>query len=348
VPFWHQPVVPILWASVLMSTALRRRVALSPRRPESAVVDERVVLDKAQGVAADRGGVASRALLADVGVHRHHIRQEVLRGRWALHGRHTVAVHTRVLTQEELFWRAVWEVSASGAALDGVSALIGAGLRGFDEEAVHVSVVHNRRSAKAPGVRVHHLPRRCSDEVIGAGVPRVRPALAAIRAAHWAVSDRQAALILAMTVQQRLCSSAQLLAAVEVIRGRRRRALVKGVVLDVAGGAQSLGELDFAGMCRRHGLPEPDRQVIREDPTGRRYLDCRWRCGLVAEIDGAGHRWGLAVTDDNLRLNEGVVGGEQVLRFDTLGLRLREGPFMTQLRAGLHALGEPGVEAPSG
>ena len=311
-------------------------------------MDEKAVLDKAQGVAADFAGVASRAALADVGVQRHHIRKQVLRGRWALHGRHTVATHTRDLTAHELFWRAVWEVSASAAALDGVSALIAAGLRGFDEELLHVSVVHNRRSAQADGVRVHHIPRRGPDEVVGAGVPRVRPAMAAIRAAHWAASDRQAALILAMTVQQRLCSPEQLLAAAGTVRGRRRRTLVRGVVLDVAGGAQSLGELDFTRLCRRYGLPEPARQVIREDRTGRRYLDARWRCGLVAEIDGAGHRWGLAVSDDNFRANEVVVGGEHVLRFDTLGLRLRERQFMTQLRAGLHALGEPGVAAPSG
>lgn len=287
-------------------------------------VNEMVLVEQARGVAADFGGVASRAGLANVGVQRHHIRKQVDRGRWVVHGRHTVAVHTRELSQPELFWRAVWESGAAVAAVDGVSALLAAGLRGYDEDDVHVSVVHTRRSVAVTGVRLHKIARRCMGEVIGAGVPRVRPAVAVIRAAHWAASDRQAALILAMTVQQRLCTADQLLAAARVVRGRRRRGFVKAVSLDVAGGAHSLGELDFARMCRRHGLPEPMRQELRQDGNGRRYLDARWACGLVVEIDGAGHRWGVAVTDDNLRQNAVVVGGESVLRFDTLGLRLRE------------------------
>ena len=305
-----------------------------------------VLIEKGDGVAADFGGVLSRAGLADVGIYRHHVRKQVSRGRWGLHGRRTVAVHTRELSQSELHWRAVWEASPSAAALDGVSALMAAGLKGYDEAVVHVSVVHTRRSVPVSGVRLHKIPRRCAGEVIEAGVPRVRPAIAAVRAAHWAVSDRQAALILAMTVQQRLCSPDQLLDAAARVGGRRRRRFVRDVVTDVAGGAQSLGELDFARMCRRHGVPEPVRQEIRQDAEGRRYLDARWACGLVAEIDGAGHRWGLAITDDNLRQNDLVVAGDNVLRLDKLGLRLHEARFMGQVRAALLARGDPNFTDP--
>jgi len=78
---------------------------------------------------------------------------------------------------------------------------------------------------------------------------------------------------------------------------------------DITDGAQSLGELDFAQMCRRHGIPPPDRQVLRRTARGRVYLDARWAGRrLVVEIDGAGHRVGLAVTDDNLRQNEVALG----------------------------------------
>ena len=92
-----------------------------------------VLIEKAKGVAADFGGVVSRTALADVGIYRHHVRNQVWRGRWGLHGRRTVAVHTRELSQSELHWRAVWEASPSAAALDGVSALMAAGLKGYDE-----------------------------------------------------------------------------------------------------------------------------------------------------------------------------------------------------------------------
>lgn len=113
---------------------------------------------------------------------------------------------------------------------------------------------------------------------------------------------------------------------------------MRQVVRDLADGAQSLGELDFAAMCRRHGIPEPDRQVMRRTPRGRIYLDARWQASrVVVEIDGAGHRVGLAVSDDNLRQNEVVLRGDRVLRIDLVGLRVHEREFFRQLGRALTA-----------
>ncbi|MHA3836444.1 hypothetical protein ACXR8F_12035 [Terrabacter sp. AAH1] len=53
------------------------------------------------------------------------------------------------------------------------------------------------------------------------------------------------------------------------------------------------------------------------------------------EIDGAQHRWGLAVTTDNLRQNAVVLGGDRVLRIDVIGLRLETDLFMGQVSVGL-------------
>ena len=53
--------------------------------------------------------------------------------------------------------------------------------------------------------------------------------------------------------------------------------------------------------------------------------------GLAVEIDGAGHRAGLAVTDDLLRQNAVTIGGELVLRMDLLGLRIEGDAFMDQV-----------------
>ena len=125
----------------------------------------------------------------------------------------------------------------------------------------------------------------------------------------------------------------RLLAALPVVRNRGRRPFVRQVLRDIADGAQSLGELDFAAMCRRHGVPAPDRQVLRRTALGRVYLDARWEGSrLVVEIDGAGHRVGLAVTDDNLRQNEVSLGHDRVLRIDLVGLRVHEAAFMGQVR----------------
>ncbi|WP_157581459.1 MULTISPECIES: hypothetical protein [unclassified Phycicoccus] len=277
-------------------------------------------------------GVLSRDLLAGIGIDDRMIRREVSAGRWRLHGRQTVALHTGPLGPGGWRRRAVWEVGVGIAALDGVSALQAAGLTGFEDAMVHVSVKHTAAVQPVVGVRVHKLARRVEDEVMTPGVPRTRPALAAVRAARWATSDRQAALLLVMPVQQRLCTGAQLLEAAHTTRGRTRRRLIPMLARDIALGAESLGELDFARLCRNRGLPEPSRQVLRHGVRGRVYLDVAWEdIGLAVEIDGAGHQMGLSVTDDHLRQNELALTDHTVLRMNLVGLRLEERRFMDQV-----------------
>jgi very-short-patch-repair endonuclease len=189
--------------------------------------------------------------------------------------------------------------------------------------------------AEPDGVKLHKVIRRVPEELMGAGLTRTRPAVAAVRAAHWAVSDRQAALLLAMPVQQRLVTGESLLLAVREIRGRNRRRFISIVARDVADGAQSLGELDFARLCRSRGLPNPSRQVVRKRATGRAYLDVSWDdIGLAVEIDGSQHTWGLALTDDHFRQNDLVIQGDRVLRMTLMGLRLQPDAFMDQVCRG--------------
>lgn len=289
-------------------------------------------LAAARAEAAAHDGVLSRAELRGLGQDRSWVTRQVAAGRWAVHGTQTVATHTGELGVAASRWRAIWEVGVGVAVVDGVTALQVAGLTGFEEETVHVSVKHTARVTDVSGVKVHKVARRADLEVLAAGVPRTRPAVAAVRAAHWAVSDRQAALLLAMPVQQRLVSAEQLRSALRVVRGRTRRRFIRRVVCDLADGAHSLGELDFARMCRARGLPEPSRQVVRRGPRSRTYLDVRWdEAALVVEIDGSGHRTGLAVTADNLRDNEVSMAGDLVLRIDLVGLRVEAEAFMDQV-----------------
>jgi very-short-patch-repair endonuclease len=139
-----------------------------------------------------------------------------------------------------------------------------------------------------------------------------------------------------MSVQQRLTTGERLRAASASHAGRTRRAFIATVIGDVCDGAHSLGELDFAAMCRRRGLPEPDRQVVRHGPDGRVYLDVGWHARrLVVEIDGSGHRRGLSVTADNLRANAVTLGADRVLRIDLLGLRVCPEAFLDQVTLGL-------------
>lgn len=287
--------------------------------------------DRAAAAAVPHGGVLSRRLLRELGINRDEVRLQVRQRRWITHGRWTLATHTGDLTELARRWRAVWEVGERIAALDGPTALQHAGLERWREDKIHVSVPHTASIKQVEGVVVHKVRSRPSALLAPGDLPALRPAPAAVRAAHWALSDRQAALALVMPVQQRLCTGPQVLEATQLVRGRTRRGFIARVAADIALGAQAVGEVDFAVLCRRYGLPEPSRQVVRNGPRGRIFLDVRWDCGLVVEIDGAGHRWGLAVTDDNLRQNIVAMQGDTVLRIDILGLRLVEEQFMQQV-----------------
>jgi hypothetical protein len=285
--------------------------------------------------AAEHDGVLTLGRLKGLGYDHAAVGREVDNDRWTRLGTHTVALHTGPVDPAALRWRAVWEVAEHVAFVDGVSALQAAGVTGYTEDLIHVSVPRGAQCPEVDGVRVHRVTRRAG-EAVGSGLPRTRVEVAALRGAAWARSDRQAALILCMVVQQRLTTGRRLLDALPAVRNRGRRPFVRQVLRDIADGAQSLGELDFAELCRRHGIPEPDRQVLRRTARGRIYLDVRWKGSrFVVEIDGAGHRVGLAVTDDNLRQNEVTLGDDRVLRIDLVGLRVHEVAFMDQVRRGV-------------
>ena len=279
-------------------------------------------------------GVLSRAELRAAGWDRDAVARQVAADRWRLHGRQTVALHTSTLGVQAQRWRAVWEVGSGVAAVDGVTALLSAGLTGCSDDWIHVSVRHNANVSAVDGVRLHKVIRRVEGELVTTGLPRTTPAVAAVRAAQWAVSSRQAALLLVMPVQQGLISGPQLMEAARAVRGRTRRAFIPAVVRDICDGAQSLGELDFTRMCRAHGLPEPSRQSIRRVGARRVYLDVAWEdIGLVVEIDGSQHQWDVASTDDQFRQNALVLGGDRVLRMTLMGLRLDPERFMDQVCA---------------
>ncbi|MFX4285451.1 hypothetical protein ACQBJO_04515 [Janibacter sp. G349] len=290
-------------------------------------------------VAEDTDFVVSHQMLRAIGVSRQQAARQVSAGRWTKCGSRTFAVRTGPLAFHARCWRGVWETGERIAVIDGVSSLQLAGLKGWDEgDVVFVSVVHRHDRTHREGVQVRKLARRVPDEVISSGVPRTRPAVAAIRAAHWAASDRAAATLLAMAVQQRLVTPDQLVTAGQIVKGRTRRAFIAQVVADIATGAHSLNELDFAAACRARGLPEPTRQAVRTGSKGRVYLDVLFeKHGLVVEIDGAGHLWGLNGVADALRANQVVIDGDRVLRINVLGWRLDADAFMDQVTAALRS-----------
>ncbi|MDQ3526496.1 MAG: hypothetical protein M3424_01105 [Actinomycetota bacterium] len=234
--------------------------------------------------AEEFGGVVSRSVLRQHAVTHDDVRSEVRAHRWTALGRHTVFLGDLAAAGVDPVcgpdgpvaraWWAVWE-SGSGAMLDGVSALIAAGMTGFTTDAVHVSLSTSSAFYPLPRVVPHWPTRRIRQP--GGGLPRTVPELATLHAATWAVSDRQAALLVAMPVQQRLVNAPRLLELWRTVRRSDRRELLDGIIGDVCDGAHSLGELDVAGLCRRYGLPQPTRQAVRTERKGRVYLDSSGR-----------------------------------------------------------------------
>ncbi|MGA8047868.1 MAG: hypothetical protein WCA30_16540 [Dermatophilaceae bacterium] len=301
---------------------------------------------RARPIALAHGGVAHRAALRAAGVTRADVRTEVEAGRWTRRGRHTVQIGTGDLSPEALLWQAVWE-SGSGAVLDGVSALIASGLSGFTQHLIDVSIVDRNRRHRLPGVRLHR--RRRLGPVVHVGIPRAHAEAATLRAALWAVSDRQALLILCLVVQQRIAHPQRLWAARAELTPHPRRSLLLRALADICTGAHALGELDFATLLRERGLPLPSRQVVRDMPNGRVYLDVRWDdLGLVVEIDGGHHAMALMPVDDALRQNDVVLTGDTVLRIPILGLRLQPDRFLDQIERGIQMLRRRGARPLAG
>lgn len=277
-------------------------------------------------------GVMHRRQLRENGLTWRDVNCEVAAGRWFCHGTHTVAVGRPELAGRALLWRAVWE-SGRLAALDGAAALLAHGLTGFTLDRIDVAIPHNARPHSVPGVRPRR--RRELGDVNRNGLPRLRVATAVINAARWATSERQASLLVSMTVQQRLIAPTSLLLEWQNTRGVPRLSGLDRVFRDVCAGAQSLGELDFAGLCRRIGMPEPRRQELRKGPNGTSYLDCYWpEAQLHVEIDGRQHGEGLQHDDDTLRQNDvGLFDDTKTLRITLNSLRLNRERVMVQVAA---------------
>lgn len=303
-------------------------------RPATGVIRLRELADQ-------QGGVVSRIQAYVGGVTRAQVRAHVRARRWRRVGSQSLQLATGPLTPAGRLWAAVFEAGPR-AQLDGVSSLIASGLTGFRADDIRVSVPRGARVRRARGLDIRQTRRWDAGDVAPSGIPRTPVAVAAVRAALWATTDRQAALLLTMSVQQHLTTPEHLGRAALRIRRDRRRRLLHEVTLDLAGGVRSLGELDFARECRRRGLPEPSRQVVRRGRDGRYYLDVAWGAwGVAVEIEGIHHTWALHVVGDALRQNDITLQDVVVLRLPLLGFRVARDAFFVQIEEALRARGCP-------
>lgn len=270
-------------------------------------------------------GVVSRGQLRSAGISRHHVRNQVLAGRWVPRGPRVVATFTGQLTREQR-WQAAVLHAGPRAALAGLSAALAHGLTGWPSSQLHVLVPHHTHVPPLAGLRVHQsrLP------VVRDAHGRSPAPVAVWDAATWAATDSAAAGLLAAGVQQRLVLPDGLLAVGQ--RWPRRRELLTAVCADLVGGAQALSEIRLGWLARRAGLPAPVRQAVRVDAAGRRrYLDADFG-SFAVEIEGMPHLGADSQARDLLRVNDLVLTDLRLLRFAAWTVRAQPDIVVAQLR----------------
>lgn len=295
--------------------------------------------ERVHDVASRQSGIVSVHQALRSGLTRQEVEADVRARRWQRAGHQCLVVHTGPLVREAVEWLAVLD-SGPRACLDGASSLVRAGLKNFEVERVRVSVPRGVPVTRNELWDVRQTRRLRMDDLAEDSIPRTRSEVAAVRAALWARTDREAGLVVSMAVQQRV-TTPQLMAA-EMVRVRRdrRRLLLNELIIEVGGGAESLGEIDVARECRERGLPEPSRQVKRQGRGSRWFVDVEWkRFGVIVEVDGIHHSWADQVVGDALRQNELAISGAVVLRLPLSGLRWAPDEFFGQIEAALVARG---------
>jgi very-short-patch-repair endonuclease len=289
-------------------------------------------------------GVISLAQALTV-LSRKAVRHRVTSGRWQRIHRAVFVTHSGPVSDVQLRWAAVLAVG-DHAVLGGLTAAQAWGLRGFESAAIHLLLPasHHPR-VTPPGVVLHRSRFHDDSDVLLVGrPPRTRTARSLVDAAQWARTDDLARSLIAAGFQQRLVTADAMGAALGRVPRARRRRLIETTILDSSGGAHSLAELDFLQLCRDNDLPEPTRQVVRRDATGRRrYLDAyfdEWR--LHVEVDGSQHLDVRQAWSDMRRQNDLWIAGDRVLRFPSWALRVEPQQVIAQVREALIAAGWPG------
>lgn len=267
-------------------------------------------------------------------------RARVRAGTWLSYGG-VVVMHNGPPTPEQAEWVALLRCGR-GAVLAAASAMARGGVKVDRPIRPQVVIpwwrarllIENadvRRSRLMSGQEVH--PTRQP--------PQFRLPRATVDAASLARRPDDVRALLCAPVQQRRLLPAQLRTAVTRLGPVTGRALMLRTLDDLELGAHSVHELRFTRGLRRAGLPQPDRQVWRQHPDGRSYLDCEWEeYALHVEIDGLAHRLVSQWVADLDRSNElEIAGAARRLRIAGFLLFEQEERVLDQVRRALLAGG---------
>jgi hypothetical protein len=285
-------------------------------------------------------GVVHRDQFRVLDVSRNYVASQINARRWTAVGQNVVLLQNAPPLRMQLMWLAVLD-AGDDVALGSHTSLELAGFKGFSRECdeIHLIVQRGARATPLPGVHVHESRRLGADDIVHAqGLPRTETARSVLDAAAWQPWPRFACLMVAAAVQQRLTTAARLDAAMRKVGRIRHKAYLRLAIADVAMGAESLGEIDLAQLCRKLGLLPPTRQSRRQEASGRwRYLDAEWDLPngevVVLEIDGRHHLDVAHWQADMKRERAIVVTRRWVLRATAFEMRLEAPAVFSDLRA---------------
>jgi hypothetical protein len=296
------------------------------------------------GLMAEQEGVVTSAQAVGL-FGRAEVRGNLRLGRWRRICPGVLLTENGRLRPDQQKWVAVLAAGA-GAILAGATAAAAGGVRGLESSPMRVLIPAGRVSrprlpSDMPELRVHRTAVLPPEHVLARRPARTTIARSVVDAAAWAHTDRAAQAVLTAACQQRLVKPEEIAEVLAVLTRVRRRMLIMSTVVDIAGGAQALSEIDLVDLCRRSGLPAPSLQERRRDAEGRnRYLDAYWReWRLHVEVDGAHHMDPGHWAADMLRQNQIWIAGDRILRFPARLIRSRPAEVAAQLEAALRAAG---------
>jgi hypothetical protein len=283
--------------------------------------------------------VVHRRQLLKAGLGPHVVDANLCAERWLTMGEGVVLLQNVPPDRRQLMWVAV--LDAGECALGSHTSLELAGFRSFASEAemIHLVVPRGNKVTRFDGVQVHESRRLHPEQTIFTeGLPRTPTARAVLDAAAWQPHPRFAATMVAAAIQQRLVTTAELDAMLRTVGRIRHKQYLREAVADATDGAQALGELDLARMCRQFRLLRPERQVPRRDSSGIwRYLDAEWHLAdgdvVVLEVDGRFHMEASSWQADMRRERSIVVGRKFVLRATNFEVRHEPAAVVRDLRA---------------
>jgi hypothetical protein len=202
---------------------------------------------------------------------------------------------------------------------------------------VDVSIPTSRRVREQPGLRIHRTALPAHDIATVQRLPATSPNRTVLDLALSAPTVDAALGLIADAVGGRRVSAEVLAHRIRQAQRFRWRQPVLDALADVAGGSNSLLELKFAQLLRRHGLPVGVRQRRVQQHGRTLRVDMAWE-GVVAELDGLlGHNRYADRHRDMQRDNGHVLADARVLRYGWSDVVTRPCDVATQVAAVLGA-----------